>query len=81
MYFYNSSAVYEGDWCEDHRSGWGRMYYESGDIYEGEWMKDENHGQGIIRYGKRTLLYLRILKTKIDYNFVWQGGEIKNLTL
>lgn len=57
------------------------MYYDNGDIYEGEWMKDENHGQGIIRYGKRTLLYLRILKTKIDQNFVWQGGEIKILTL
>ncbi|TKS84503.1 MORN repeat-containing protein 3 [Collichthys lucidus] len=49
-YFYNSSAVYEGEWSEDQRSGWGRMYYGSGDIYEGEWMKDKTHGQGIIRF-------------------------------
>lgn len=55
MYFYSSSAVYEGDWQADHRSGWGRMYYESGDIYEGEWLKDKNHGQGIIRYSKSNL--------------------------
>lgn len=54
-YFYNSSAVYEGEWSEDQRSGWGRMYYGSGDIYEGEWMKDKTHGQGIIRFGKRSV--------------------------
>ncbi|XP_059213298.1 MORN repeat-containing protein 3 isoform X2 [Centropristis striata] len=49
-YFYNNSAVYEGEWSEDLRSGWGRMCHESGDIYEGEWMNDKNHGQGIIRF-------------------------------
>lgn len=82
MYFYNSSAVYEGDWSEDHQSGWGRMYYESGDIYEGEWMKDKHHGQGIIRYSKGTLLYLYIFfKFKIYFNLVWQAGEFYNLTL
>ncbi|XP_042364659.1 MORN repeat-containing protein 3 [Plectropomus leopardus] len=48
-YLYNPE-VYEGEWSEDHRSGWGRMYYESGDIYEGEWMEGKNHGQGIIRF-------------------------------
>lgn len=62
MYFYNNSTVYEGEWSEDRRSGWGRMYSEGGDIYEGEWMKGENHGQGIIRFGKRTLLSIHLKK-------------------
>lgn len=60
MYFYNNSAVYEGEWSEGLRSGWGRMYYENEDIYEGEWLKDKNHGQGIIRLGKSLLLYIFI---------------------
>lgn len=58
MYFYSSCEVYEGDWSENQRSGWGRMYYECGDIYEGEWLNDKKEGQGIIRYSKKTLLFL-----------------------
>ncbi len=64
MLFYNSSEVYEGEWSEDCRSGWGRMYYENGDIYEGEWMKDTNNGQGIFLFGKRTLLYKHFLSKR-----------------
>lgn len=58
MYFYSSCEVYEGDWSGNQRSGWGRMYYECGDIYEGEWVNDKKEGQGIIRYSKKTLLFL-----------------------
>lgn len=57
MYFYSSCEVYEGDWGENKRSGWGRMYYECGDIYEGEWVNDKKEGQGIIRYGENTWLF------------------------
>lgn len=74
MYLYNSSAVYEGDWQEDQRSGWGRMYYESGDIYEGEWLKDKNHGQGVIRYSTRNLQYLHIL---LRFEFSSKMDEFK----
>lgn len=65
MYFYSSCEVYEGDWIENLRSGWGRMYYECGDIYEGEWLNDKKEGQGIIRYSKKTLLFLIKKKTKL----------------
>lgn len=58
MYFYSSCEVYEGDWGENKRSGWGRMYYECGDIYEGEWVNDKKEGQGIIRYGENTWLFM-----------------------
>lgn len=60
MYVYRNAAVYEGEWSEDHRSGWGRMYYENGDMYEGEWMNDKNHGQGFIRCGKINFLYIHL---------------------
>lgn len=53
-YVYSNSAVYEGDWIDDHRTGWGKVTYENGDVYEGEWMKDKRHGLGIIRYGEET---------------------------
>ncbi|KAM3600290.1 uncharacterized protein V6R79_020979 [Siganus canaliculatus] len=63
-YFYNNSAVYEGEWREDHRSGWGRMYYENGDFYEGEWMRDKNHGQGLLQFANGNW-----------YEGSWQDGK------
>lgn len=69
MYFYSSYEVYEGDWGENKRSGWGRMYYECGDIYEGEWVKDKKEGQGIIRYSENTW---PCLKSKMVFSLKMQ---------
>lgn len=51
-FFYNCSAVYEGEWSEDTRCGLGTMYYANGDVYEGEWWNDKSHGKGKFQCGK-----------------------------
>lgn len=66
--------MYEGEWSEDYRSGWGRMYYENGDIYEGEWLNDKNHGQGIIQFGKNNLFYIYMIMVKVG------DSDFKELT-
>ncbi|XP_061820753.1 MORN repeat-containing protein 3-like [Nerophis lumbriciformis] len=48
--FFYANAVYEGEWSEDNRSGWGRMCYKNGDVYEGEWLRDNEHGTGVLQF-------------------------------
>jgi len=45
------NEYYEGEWHQNKRSGWGRMYYEDGSIYEGEWLEDQRNGSGMLRLG------------------------------
>ncbi|XP_077398397.1 MORN repeat-containing protein 3-like isoform X2 [Vanacampus margaritifer] len=65
VYFYKGcSGVYEGQWREDQRSGWGRMLFGDGDVYEGEWTSDKEHGLGIRRYANGNW-----------YEGSWRDGE------
>ena len=41
-----SGAVYEGDFKDNTRHGWGTSWYESGEIYEGEFQNGNRHGKG-----------------------------------
>lgn len=47
--FFGPKEYYEGEWCDNQRSGWGRMYYQDGNIYEGHWQKDKPDGEGMLR--------------------------------
>lgn len=47
--FFGPKEYYEGEWCNNQRSGWGRMYYNNGDIYEGQWQNDKPEGEGMLR--------------------------------
>ena len=44
---YENGGVYEGEFENDVRAGWGRHIFPKGDVYEGEWLKDEMHGEPI----------------------------------
>ena len=37
-FYYTETEYYEGEWYENKRNGWGRMYYEDGSVYEGRYM-------------------------------------------
>ena len=49
IYLY-SYIDFAGEWAQDKRSGWGRMYYEDGSVYEGEWKADQRNGLGMMRF-------------------------------
>ena len=32
-----ADGMYEGNWRDDKRYGWGKMTFANGSVYEGEW--------------------------------------------
>lgn len=52
MFFYPNGELYEGEWSNGLRSGWGKMHYKDGSTYEGQWLSDQHNGQGLLRLRK-----------------------------
>ena len=38
--------MYEGEWEEDKRHGYGKFTWPDGKVYDGQWENDEPHGKG-----------------------------------
>ena len=49
--------VYDGDWYEGKKDGFGKMTYANGDIYDGEWEDDCQHGNGKMTYKNDNFEY------------------------
>jgi hypothetical protein len=44
---YENGDVYEGNFDNDLREGWGVFIHADGTKYEGQWEMDQQHGRGI----------------------------------
>jgi hypothetical protein len=44
---YSNGDVYEGQWKNDDRTGYGKLNYVSGNKYEGQWNNNERDGKGL----------------------------------
>jgi hypothetical protein len=44
------ALMFEGEYNENEREGYGRAIYNNGNIYEGEWQDWEQHGKGKLSY-------------------------------
>ena len=50
----NGELVYEGQWSNDRKNGYG-ISYENGKIeYKGQWANDQYHGVGILYYDSNS---------------------------
>ena len=49
--------VFDGDWVEGKRTGFGVMQLANGDCYEGEWTDDVKHGKGVFYYEAKGTRY------------------------
>lgn len=47
---YSDGSVYEGNFLNGERSGFGKCVKPSGNTYEGEWKNDRRHGKGVEWY-------------------------------
>ena len=43
---YRDGSTYEGEFCDDVRSGWGVIEFKNSERYEGEWVDDCIQGGG-----------------------------------
>ena len=43
---YSNGNIYEGQWHEGKRNGYGVLTKRNGDHFEGHWVNDRRHGQG-----------------------------------
>jgi len=46
---YDNGLQYVGEFKNDMREGWGKLYYNNGDVYKGNFEKDLRHGSGLLR--------------------------------
>merc|ERR1712023_125114 len=46
--YYPDGKVYQGEWVNGHRTGFGKMTKPDGSYYEGQWLDDQYHGRGTL---------------------------------
>lgn len=57
MIFANTD-IYEGQFVDDLKEGYGSLTKANGDYFEGFFMKDLKHGQGSYYYGSTNKIYV-----------------------
>ena len=45
-YYKNNTILYEGDFSNDEKEGYGKYIWETGEYYIGQFLKGEKHGKG-----------------------------------
>ena len=50
--------VYEGEWLDGKKEGFGKYYYNNGERYAGAWKDDMREGKGMLvdQEGKRIFI-------------------------
>ena len=57
IYYKNGKILYEGDFINGKREGFGKFIDKNGDWYIGQWLNGQKHGEGKIYYSNGNLLY------------------------
>jgi hypothetical protein len=61
---YPNGDMYEGEWRDEMREGFGVQRYSKGDVFEGEWLMDKMHGKGILLHSDGSV-----------YEGIWEHGQ------
>lgn len=72
---WESGNVYEGQYANDKRQGYGVMKWVDGTVYEGEWQFGAQHGHGNITFPNGDQ------KQGIFQNNVFKGQNYKQTNL
>ena len=52
--FFNCKSngdVYDGEWINDQKSGYGKFIFANGNQYTGEFLNSKKHGKGVFIFG------------------------------
>lgn len=55
---YENENIYEGQWHEGKRNGYGVLTKRNGDHFEGHWVNDMREGQGSYYYHDKNKLFV-----------------------
>jgi len=55
---YSNENIYEGQWHEGKRNGYGVLTKRNGDHFEGHWVCDHREGQGSYFYHSKNKLFV-----------------------
>ena len=55
---YQNGNIYEGQWHEGKRNGYGVLTKRNGDHFEGHWVDDKREGQGSYFYSDKNKLFV-----------------------
>lgn len=55
--YYPDGSIYDGNWEDNDKSGYGMYTYPNGDTYEGEWKDDQKHGIGVYTYKSNGIVF------------------------
>jgi hypothetical protein len=55
---YQNGTIYEGQWYEGKRNGYGVLTKRNGDHFEGHWVNDKKEGQGSFFYSEKNKLFV-----------------------
>ena len=72
-------AIYDGEFKDGMKDGYGKMTYPNGNYYEGEWSLDKKEGQGTMHWiniNEKVLKFLIIIK----YNLKNHSIQVLGLT-
>lgn len=49
--------IYDGEWLNDKKKGFGTYTYVDGDKYEGSWDNDKKNGQGVFTFANGQIYH------------------------
>ena len=55
---YANENIYEGQWHQGKRNGYGVLTKRNGDHFEGHWVNDQREGQGSYYYHSKNKLFV-----------------------
>lgn len=55
---YANEDIYEGQWHEGKRNGYGVLTKRNGDHFEGHWVNDKREGQGSYYFSEKNKLFV-----------------------
>ena len=55
--YYPDGSIFDGNWEDNDKSGYGTYTYPNGDVYEGSWKDDQKHGVGSYTYTSSDVVF------------------------
>ena len=70
---YSDGNIYEGEWEEDNRHGFGSFTWANGDRYVGHYKQDVEYGEGMFKKDKEFFMKETLQEVYLKEKELWNG--------